>query len=305
MLPCKVRDSYYGEDTGGSVRFPASWCGLAGLRPTWGRVSRYGVMPGVRSMDTIGPLGRTVEDCAITLEAIAGHDPNDKMSSTEPVPDYRAAFTGDVKGLRFGIVRELLYTDLVTEEVRQSVLAAANTLSEMGAQVEEVSVPLASNAGTISGAIRVEAPVTYGDLLRDRPRDIAHDNRIAYLASSIMPSPYYYKGLRLRVLIRDQVLAALGNVDLLLSPTTGVAAQLLEPDPVIDGKGTSNRMPWLLATTFSLANVPALSLPCGFTATGLPIGLQIAGRPFDESTVLRAGHAYEQNTDWHTRKPDF
>lgn len=297
--------SALGEDTGGSVRFPASWCGLAGLRPTWGRVSRYGVMPGVRSMDTIGPLGRTVEDCAITLAAIAGHDSKDRLSSREPVPDYRAALTGDIKGLRFGIVRELLYSDVVEEEVRLAVLAAAGTLREMGAQVEELSVPLAANAGTISGAIRVEAPVTYRDLLRDRPRDIAHDNRIAYMVSSIMPAPYYYKGLRLRSLIRDQVLDALGSVDLLLSPTTGVAAQLLEPDPVIDSKGTGNRIPWLLATTFSLANVPALSVPCGFTATGLPIGLQIAGRPFGESMVLIAGHAYEQNTDWHSRRPNF
>ncbi|PKB72042.1 MAG: hypothetical protein BZY87_02375 [SAR202 cluster bacterium Io17-Chloro-G6] len=296
--------SSLGEDTGGSVRFPASWCGLAGLRPTWGRVSRYGVMPGVRSMDTIGPLGRTVEDCAITLAAIAGHDPKDRVSSQAPVADYQKALTGDVKGLKFGIVRELLYADLVDDEVRRSVLAAADTLKEMGAQVEELSVPLAPNAGTISGAIRVEAPVTYGDILRDRPREIAHDNRIAYLASSIMPAPYYYKGLRLRTLIRDQVLAALGNVDLLLSPTTGVAAQPLGPDPVIDSKGATNRIPWLLATTFSLANVPALSVPCGFTATGLPIGLQIAGRPFDESTVLRAGHVYEQNTDWHSRRPN-
>ena len=296
--------SALGEDTGGSVRFPASWCGLAGLRPTWGRVSRYGVMPGVRSMDTIGPLGRTVEDCAITLAAIAGHDPKDKLSSKEPVPDYRTALAGDVKGLRFGIVRELLYSDLVEEEVRLSVLAAAGTLREMGAQVEELSVPLAANAGAISGAIRVEAPVTYGDLVRDRPRDIAHDNRIAYMVGSIMPAAYFYKGLRLRSLVRDQVIDALGSVDLLLSPTTGVAAQLLEPDPVIDGKGKGNRIPWLLTTTFSLANVPALSVPCGFTATGLPIGLQIAGRPFDESTVLRAGHVYEQNTGWHSRRPD-
>ena len=297
--------SALGEDTGGSVRFPASWCGLAGLRPTWGRVSRYGVMPGVRSMDTIGPLGRTVEDCAITLAAIAGHDPKDRLSSQEPVPDYQKALTGDVKGLKFGIVRELLYSDLVEEEVRLSVLAAAETLREMGAEVEELSVPLAANAGTISGAIRVEAPVTYGDLLRDRPREIAHDNRIAYMVGSILPAPYYYKGLRLRSLIRDQVLDALGSVDLLLSPTTGVAAQLLEPDPVIDGKGKGNRIPWLLTTTFSLANVPALSVPCGFTATGLPIGLQIAGRPYDEATVLRAGHVYEQNTGWHSRKPNF
>jgi aspartyl-tRNA(Asn)/glutamyl-tRNA(Gln) amidotransferase subunit A len=292
-----------GEDTGGSVRFPASWCGLAGIRPTWGRVSRYGVMPGVRSMDTIGPLGRTVEDCAITLTAIAGHDPKDKLSSKEPVPDYRAAFTADLKGLRVGILKELVYTDLVEEEIRQSVLAAAATMKEMGAQVEEISIPLAANAGAINGAIRVEAPVTYQDLLRDQPQDIAHDNRIGYLVGTIMPASYLYKGLRLRSLLRDQVLAAFDGVDVMLSPTTGVAAQLLGPDPVIDSKAASSRIPWLMATTFSLANVPALSVPCGFTATGLPIGLQIAGRPFEESTVLRAGHAYEQGTEWHSRKP--
>ncbi len=294
-----------GEDTGGSVRFPASWCGLAGIRPTWGRVSRYGVMPGVRSMDTIGPLGRTVADCAITLGAIAGHDPKDKLSSNEPVPDYQAALTGDIRGLKVGIVRELMNTGLVDEEVRQSIMAAAATMGDLGAQVEELSIPLAANAGAINGAIRVEAPVTYGDLLRDRPQDIAHDNRIAYLASSIMPSPYYYKGLRLRAMLRDQVLDALTGVDLLLSPTTGIPAQPLGPDPIIDSKAASNRIPWLLATTFSLANVPTLSVPCGFTAGGLPIGLQIAGRPFDESAVLRVGHVYEQNTEWHTRKPSI
>ncbi|MDP6497561.1 MAG: amidase [Dehalococcoidia bacterium] len=294
-----------GEDTGGSVRFPASWCGLVGIRPTWGRVSRYGVMPGVRSMDTIGPLGRTVEDCAITLAAIAGHDPKDKVSSHEPVPDYQAALTGGIKGLRVGILKELVYTDLVEEEVRQSVLAAAATMKEMGAQVEEISIPLAANAGAINGAIRVEAPTTYRDLLHDRPRDIAHDNRIGYLVGTIMPASYFYKGLRLRSLLRYQVLAAFDSVDVMLSPTTGVAAQLLGLDPVIDSKAASSRIPWLLATTFSLANVPALSVPCGFTATGLPIGLQIAGRPFDESTVLRAGHSYEQGTEWHSRKPEI
>ncbi|NQW24701.1 MAG: hypothetical protein HQ475_14825 [SAR202 cluster bacterium] len=129
------------------MRFPASWCGLAGIRPIWGRVSRYGVMPGVRSMDTVGPLGRTVEECALTLAAIAGHDPKDRTSSQEPVPDYRNAPTGDVKGLKIGIVKELLYTNLVEEEIRQSVLTAANTLREMGAQIEELSVPLAATGG--------------------------------------------------------------------------------------------------------------------------------------------------------------
>ncbi|MCI0845031.1 MAG: amidase, partial [Chloroflexi bacterium] len=221
------------------------------------------------------------------------------------VPDYRAALAGGIKGLRVGIVRELVYSDLVEEEVRQSVQAAAAKMQEMGALLEEVSIPLAANAGTISGAIRVEASVTYRDLVFNRPQEIAHDNRIAYMTSTIMPASYYYKGLRLRSLIRDQVLAALDGVDLLLSPTTGIAAQLLGPDPVIDSKAAVGRIPWMLTTTFSLANVPALSVPCGFTATGLPIGLQIAGRPFDESTVLRAGHSYEQETEWHSRRPDF
>ena len=294
-----------GEDTGGSVRFPASWCGLSGIRPTWGRVSRYGVMPGVRSMDTVGPLGRTVADCAITLGAIAGRDPKDKLTSNEPVPDYYAALAGGIKALKIGIVRELIYNDSVEEEVRRSVMAAAATMGDLGGQVEEISIPLAASAGAINGAIRVEAPVTYGHLLRERPHDIAHDNRIAFLASSIMPSPYYYKGLQLRAMLRNQVLGALDKVDLLLSPTTGVPAEPLGPDPVINSKAASSRTPWLLATTFSLANVPALSVPCGFTKGGLPIGLQIAGRPFDEGTVFRAGHSYEQCTEWHIRKPNI
>ncbi len=297
--------SALGEDTGGSVRLPAAWCGLAGIRPTWGRVSRYGVMPGVRSMDTVGPLARTVTDCAMTLGAIAGHDPNDKITSTEPVPDYLAALTGDVKGLRIGIVKEMLYTDVVEDEIRQSVLKSVDTLRSIGIDVEELSIPLAASAGAINGAIRIEAPTTYQDLLRERPEAIAHDNRIGYLVGSIMPAKVLYKALRLRSLLRSQVLAALDEVDILLTPSNGVAAQLLEPDPIIDGKDKVSRTPWLLATTFSLANVPAMSVPCGFTANGLPIGLQLAGRPLDESTVLRVGHAYEQATECHLRRPNI
>ena len=292
-----------GEDTGGSVRFPAAWCGLAGLRPTWGLVSRYGVMPGVRSMDTIGPLSRTVEDCAITIQAITGYDPKDRITRNAPVPDFRAALTGSVEGLRFGVVRELVYTGVTDEEVRQSVLAAANALGELGATVKEVSVPLAAHAGTISTGIRVEAPITYADLVRNRPQEIGHDNRVGYMVGTVLPAQAYYKALSLRTLLRDEIAEALADVDLLLSPTAGVAAQLIEPDPLVHGKENSYRTPYLLTTAFSLANVPALSVPCGFTADGLPIGLQIAGRPFDEETVLRAGHAYERNTPWHASIP--
>ena len=292
-----------GEDTGGSVRFPAAWCGLAGLRPTWGLVSRYGVMPGVRSMDTVGPLGRTVEDCAIMLQAIAGHDPNDRVTNQEAPPYYRESLTGDVSGLRIGILREVLYHDSVDGDVGKAVLDAGNALSRLGADVTEVSIPMAAYAGPINGGIRVEAPTTYRNLLQERPRDIAHDNRIGYLTNAVMPATYYYKAIQLRTLLRAQVLQALQDVDLLLSPTAGVPAQPLAPDPEITGRENVNRTPYLLTTVPSLANIPALAVPCGFSEDGLPLSLQIAGRPFNEATVLRAGHAYEQATEWHTHHP--
>ena len=292
-----------GEDTGGSVRFPAAWCGLAGLRPTWGLVSRYGVMPGVRSMDTVGPLSRTVEDCALMLQAIAGPDPQDRLTRQEPPPDYRAALTGDVRGLRCGILREVLDAPSVDAATRQAILDAANVLAGLGAEVREVSAPLAAHAGAINGGIRLEAPTTYRELLRRRPQDIAHDNRIGYLTNAIMPAAHYYKAIQLRTLLRAQILQTLESVDLLLSPTAGVPAQPLSPDPVITGKHNVNRTPWLLTTVPSLANLPALALPCGFSPDGLPLSLQIAGRPYADPTVLRAGHAYEQATNWHTRRP--
>ena len=294
-----------GEDTGGSVRCPAAWCGLAGLRPTWGLVSRYGVMPGVRSMDTVGPITRTVEDCAIVLQAIAGHDPNDRLTSQEPPPDYRAALTGDIDGLRIGILREVLYADSVEPDVGKAVIDAGDVLRKLGADVDEVSIPMAAHAGPINGGIRVEAPTTYGDLLRERPRDIGHDNRIGYLVNAIMPASHYYKSIRLRTLLRAEVLKTLEEFDLLVSPTMGVPAQPLEPDPTITSKQDVGRTPWLFTTVPSLANLPSLSVPCGFSEDGLPFSLQISGRPFEETTVLRAGHAYEQSTDWHVRRPQI
>ena len=137
-----------GEDTGGSVRCPAAWCGLAGLRPTWGLVSRYGVAPGVRSMDTVGPLTRSVEDCAIVLQAIAGHDPSDRLTRQDTPPDYRAALTGDISGLRFGILREVLYAESVEPDVGKAILDAANAQGKMGASVEEISVSDSGQRGS-------------------------------------------------------------------------------------------------------------------------------------------------------------
>ena len=292
-----------GEDTGGSVRCPAAWCGLAGIRPTWGLVSRYGVAPGVRSMDTVGPLARTVEDCAIILQAIAGHDPNDRLTRQEPPPDYRAALTGDVGGLRIGILKEVMDSPHIDAETRVAFDNAAGVLSELGAVVEELSIPIAAHAGPINSGIRVEAPTTYRNLLRERPGAIGHDNRIGYLVNAVMPATYYYKAIRLRTLLRAEVLRAMETVDLLLTPTIGVAAQVRTPDPTITSKENVSRTPWLFTNVPSLANLPALSVPCGFSGEGLPLSLQIAGRPFEETTVLRAGHAYERATDWHTQRP--
>ena len=292
-----------GEDTGGSVRGPAAWCGLVGLRPTWGRVSRYGLRPGMWSMDTIGPLTRTVEDCAITLGAIAGRDPNDPYTWDVPVPDYAADLNGNLAGVKIGLVRELLYTDLVDAEVREAVSRAASTLADLGAEVEEVSIPLASHANTISSVLRVEAPTNYRELIRERLQEINHDNRISYLTWSLTPALAYYKALKLREMLRQQVLAALTQHDVLVMPTMGIAAPKVEPDPVIDAKENSNRNRSGMTTTFSLASSPALSLCCGFTASNLPIGLQIGGRPFHEQTVFNVAYCYQQNTDWHTMRP--
>jgi aspartyl-tRNA(Asn)/glutamyl-tRNA(Gln) amidotransferase subunit A len=292
-----------GEDTGGSVRGPAAWCGLVGLRPTWGRVSRYGLRPGMWSMDTIGPITRTVEDCAITLQAIAGYDPKDPYTWDVPVPDYRAALDGNLAGKKIGVIKELLYTDLVEPEVRDAVSQAASSLAGLGAQVEEISVPLTSHANTISSVLRVEAPTNYRELIRNRLQEINHDNRIAYLTWSLTPALAYYKALKLRALLRQQVLDALTEMDVLLMPTMGIAAPKIEPDPVIDDKEKANRNRSGLTTSFSLASSPAVSICCGFTSDNLPIGLQIGGKPFDEQTVLNVAYAYQQNTGWHTRRP--
>jgi aspartyl-tRNA(Asn)/glutamyl-tRNA(Gln) amidotransferase subunit A len=292
-----------GEDTGGSIRGPAAWCGLVGLRPSWGRVSRYGVRPGSWTMDTIGPISRTVEDCALTIQTIAGHDPKDPYTWNCPVPDYRRALDGNIRGLKVGVITDLLYSETVDSEVREAVVKATSVLGDLETEVEEVSIPLAVHAQTISSGLRVEAPVTYGELLRSRLREIGHDNRIGYLVGSILPAQAYYKAQKLRVMLRQQVLAALERFDVLVLPTSASAAPKVEPDPVIDSKEKAFRNSASLTPIFSLASTPALSINCGFTSQGLPIGLQIGGRLFDEETLLKVAYAYEQSTPWHDRKP--
>ena len=293
-----------GEDTGGSIRFPATWCGLVGLRPTWGLVSRYGVMRGVWSMDTVGPISRTVEDAAITLNAIAGHDPRDGLTSTAPVPDYRSALSKGISGLRVGVVTEQMESDLVEADVRRTVGQAITVLGELGATVEEVSVPLAALAGAVSGTLlAVEPANNHAGWVRQNLQDYGHDDRILLLTGSVMPANYYYKAQKLRELIRRQVLEALGKYDALVFPTSGKTAQAVEDDPPVTSKDKSSRLPFLFTRLFNLASCPAMSVPCGFDDNGMPVGLQIGGLPFSEETLFRIGHSYEQATDWHTRLP--
>ena len=293
-----------GEDTGGSIRRPAAWCGIVGLRPGWGRVSRYGLMRGVWSMDTIGPISRTVEDAAITLSAIAGYDPNDPTTWNTPVPDYRQALDGDIRGLRVGIVTELLHSEMVEPDVATAVTAAARTLAELGADVEEVSIPLAAYANAIAGTLlAVEPAVNMKDWVRERIHDFGHDNRIGLLTGSLVPAQAYYKAQRLRALLREDVLAAFRTYDALVMPTSGRQAVPLQEDPPVASKETASRLPFMRTNTFNLSSAPAISVPCGFGGRGLPVGLQIAGPPGGEEGVFRLAHAYEQNTPWHTMRP--
>ena len=293
-----------GEDTGGSIRFPATWCGLVGLRPSWGLVSRYGVMRGVWSMDTVGPISRTVEDAAITLGAIAGHDPKDRYSSTGPVPDYRQALGGDLNGLKIGVITQFMESDLVEPKVRQTVSDSFATLGELGATVEEVSVPLSMDAGVASAVLlAVEPALAQKDWIKDQIQDYGHDVRILLLTGSLLPAQAYYKAQKLRTMLRQQVLDSLEKYDVLVLPTSGKGAQPLEQDPPITSKETASRLAFLFTRIFNLASCPAMSVPCGFDDRGMPVGLQIGARPGAEETIFKVAHAYEQATAWHTMRP--
>ncbi len=299
-----------GEDTGGSVRGPAANCGLTGIRPSWGRVSRFGVDGASWSFDTIGPISRTVEDCAITLSGIAGYDPNDPYTWNVPVPDYRQALTGNIRGMRVGIVKELIDPENsgVTKEVRDSVLAATDTLAELGANVGEVSLPLTTISGVVMRTLTSTERVSLNpDWLRDRPQDFHHNTRVAFMTGTLIPSQTYYKAQKARTLVRRQVLEAFDDFDVLIQPTNPSPPGIMDLTPGVRSKEQAANA--LKDSNFrglySLTGNPALSVCCGFTdgEKPLPLGLQIAGRPFDESTVLKIAHAYEQSTTWHTRKP--
>jgi aspartyl-tRNA(Asn)/glutamyl-tRNA(Gln) amidotransferase subunit A len=299
-----------GEDTGGSIRNPANNCGLVGLRPTWGLVSRYGMLGASWSMDIGGPISRTAEDCAMTLQAIAGYDPHDPYTANRAVPDYRAGLAGGVKGVRVGVVKEALDAEFVHPQVKAAVAKAVADLKEQGVSVDEVSIPLLTSAAAVTRAIlAVESASLHHDWLRTRLHEYDHNVQIDFLTGAIMPAQIYYKAQKIRALMRQQVFEALRRVDVLALPSSSEPAPLLPQAPGLKSKDEARqRMSGRRSLTgvFNLANVPALSAPCGFVSVEgkeLPIGLQLAGRPFEDGLLLRVAHAYEQATPWHTRRP--
>jgi aspartyl-tRNA(Asn)/glutamyl-tRNA(Gln) amidotransferase subunit A len=297
-----------GEDTGGSVRGPAAWCGVVGLRPTWGRVSRHGIFPLSWSMDAAGPLGRTVQDVAVVLRCIAGYDERDPTTSRRDVPDYRAALTGDVRGLRIGVVRELV--DGAERDVQSAVTGAVATLERLGVQIEDVSIPLLRLAGAVFMAIAdSEGAGLHHPWLTTRPDEYDRGTRRRLLTAALLPATAYHQAQRARALIRRDLVERLERHDLLLAPMSPTVAPPIAAGtaPVTSREEAARRFftRRSYGSPASLAGLPALAMPCGFDTSGLPIGLQLIGRSFDETTVLRVASAYEGATEWRHRRPDL
>ncbi len=312
----------FGTDTGGSVRQPAAFCGVVGLKPTYGRVSRYGLVAFASSLDQVGPFARDVRDAALLLGATAGVDPCDATSVDEPVPDYGAALAGGVRGLRLGVPREY-FGEGLDPEVARAVRAAIERLRDLGAVTEEVSMPhtdyglavyyIVAPAEASSNLARYDG-VKYGlrvpgkDLIDMESRTRAAGfgaevkRRImlgTYALSAGYYDAYYGRAQKVRTLVRRDFDQAFARVDLLVAPTTpGVAFRHGEKEDPL-----AMYLNDVFTVPSSLAGVPAVSIRCGFSGSGLPIGLQLIGRAFDEVRVLRAAHAYEQATEWLAQRP--
>ncbi|MBI4641051.1 MAG: aspartyl/glutamyl-tRNA amidotransferase subunit A [Candidatus Tectomicrobia bacterium] len=285
-----------GSDTGGSIRGPASYCGIAGIRPTSGRVSCHGVIPLSWSLDTAGPLTKSVEDNALVLKAVAGWDPLDPFSADIPVPDYTATLNEGMKGLRVGIPRHHFYEGL-DSEVEDAVNKALTVFKELGASLEEVTIPQVEYASFVyDNIVPPEAASYHEPYLATQAEKYAPTVRTRFEVGQFMLATQYIKALRVRNVLRANFLNAMEKVDLLVTPTTAT------PAPKI-GETPARRTPSGLTSAFSVAGVPALSIPCGFSSSGLPIGLQMAGKPFAEAILYRAAQAYEKVTAWESRRP--
>jgi aspartyl-tRNA(Asn)/glutamyl-tRNA(Gln) amidotransferase subunit A len=296
-----------GSDTGGSIRLPAAACGVTGIKPTQTRVSRYGVMPLSFSADNVGPLARTARDCARIMTLIAGRDPRDPTSSHEPVPDYEAALTGDVRGLRIG-VPSTWFLDDVDGPVLEAVEHALAVLVARGASVQRITLPL-MDAVTTYGSIvsRVEAATIHAQWMRGRAADYGIHISGRMYGGYAIPATYYVEVLSRRgPILQAFAKDVFAQVDVLVTPTIRTCLPTLAETDIDHGPpGTETKFMAISANTrpFNYLGLPAVSVNCGFDPNGLPIGLQIAARPFAEERVLQVADAYQRDTDFHTRRP--
>ena len=302
MLPAAT-----GSDTGGSIRIPASICGVVGIKPTYGRVSKHGVVPLSWSLDHAGPMARSVEDCAVLLQAMAGHDPKDPGSREIPVPDYVAEMKRPVKGLKAGLPRKEFFVRL-QQGVSDAVEKAIETLEGMGVEVHEVDVPSMDDAVAISlGILGPEVAAYHRKWIEERPGDYVPQVLTRIKSGMFVPAVDYIKSHQARAKFTQGYLDAMNDLDILITPTEQLTAPKMEESRVtIDGveETTQNLMLWH-NRPFNITGFPAISVPCGFDDKGLPVGLQIVGKPFQEGTVLQAAYAYEQATPWHEKRPQL
>ena len=286
-----------GSDTGGSIRGPAAFCGITGIKPTYGRASRAGVMTLSWTLDHTGPMARTVEDCAYLLHDMAGHDGADPASAARPVDDYVGALEGSVRGLRIGVPRNYFFDDVDAEVVR-AFEEALGTLRKLGAEVHDLKIPTFDLSRSFFLILAAEAYAYHQNDLKAHPELYGEVLRERLLTGALVTASEYVQAQRIRMQLCADVAEAMKSIDVLATPTTPKPATpykvATDPDLAFP---KSNMAP------FNLTGQPTLALPCGFSASGLPLGFQLSGRAFEETTVFRLGHAYQKATDWHTRRP--
>ena len=289
-----------GSDTGGSIRGPAAFCGLAGLKPSYGRISRAGILPLGFSLDHAGPMAWTAEDCAIMLQAMAGHDPADPASANRPVPDYRAALSGDVKGLRIGLISHFYETDNpANEATRQGIAAAVRVLEELGCSVRELRLsPLADWAACGIVIMLAEGYAIHEATLRERFTDYGEAFRDRMALAALITGADYIQATRLRRELLAEFAAAMTDIDLVMTAAAPSEAPTFE---TVSKFALFERPS--LTMPFNVTGSPAMSVCCGYTEAGLPLAFQLAGKPFDEATVLKVAHAYERATSWRSVRP--
>jgi aspartyl-tRNA(Asn)/glutamyl-tRNA(Gln) amidotransferase subunit A len=295
-----------GSDTGGSIRLPAAASGVLGLKPTYGRVSRYAAMPRSWTLDHVGPLARTAADCALLLGEIAGADPQDPTSSRRPVPDYRSALGGGIRGLRIGVFGA--GHAAVDPPVERALESSRTLLRSLGAELRSVApIDWSRHLDLTETIIKCEAAAMHADWMATRPQGYSAHVRTRMESGLLLPAPRYIQALSLRgPLLAEFLETAMAGIDVLLGPAIPVCLPTLsESDPDSPGSDVLERMARLsmFMRPFNLLGLPALSVPCGFTDDGLPVAFQAVGRPFAEATLLRLAQSWQEATDFHRRVP--